>query len=155
MSNIFVSSGQSIQAAIDGASDGDTITVAAGTYKETVDSHKTVPRPGFNFRVARSGLRTIQITITGRRASSAGNVVVDGFKITGAPIDDFYQGAVLISGANDIIKNSVIDGTGIDPNTINHASFGITSFPGASNMHITGNKITGYDYGVYEGVGAT
>src|SRR5882724_11252700 len=106
MSNIFVSSGQSIQAAINAASAGDIITVAAGTYNETVNVNKAVTLQGFNFGVAGSGVRTIESTITGGVKISADNVVVDGFKITGAPIHDTssLQGAVLISGANATIE---------------------------------------------------
>ncbi|HJX68767.1 MAG TPA: hypothetical protein VJ406_00900, partial [Dehalococcoidia bacterium] len=80
-----------IQAAINAASDGDTIMVAAGLYKENVNINKSLTLKGFQAGVDarnRSGPETIiePAEGTGIRVITAANrvVVIDGLTVRNA-----------------------------------------------------------------------
>ena len=142
-----------IQDAIDAGTtlDNDTIVLRPTTFSDPVNVTKTLAILGANHGVAGDDTlnRGAESIITGGVTLTAADVTLDGVKVTGAPIDDFYSVAVLVVGADDTIKNSVIDGTAINPLTIPYQSVGVGTFPSESNAHITHNLITGYDNGVY------
>ena len=60
-----------IKAAIDAASAGDTIRIAAGTYSEHVDVNKDVTLEGANHGIAGNGARGAETVITGGMKISA------------------------------------------------------------------------------------
>lgn len=76
---------QTIQAAVDDASAGDTITVKSGTYNETVTINKALTLK------AESG-----VTLKGDFTVSADNVTIDGFTI------DDSGTAVFVIASNDV-----------------------------------------------------
>ncbi|MFB0500638.1 MAG: PGF-pre-PGF domain-containing protein [Candidatus Hadarchaeaceae archaeon] len=101
----------SIQAAIDNASPGDTIEVAAGTYNEQVVINKQLTLNGANADVnAVTGTRGSESIIDGVTSTaitiSADNVIVDGFTLDGGiTLDDLANS---ISGGT--ISNNIITG---------------------------------------------
>ncbi len=109
-SNIIVGTGgfATIQAAVNAASDGDTIEVGAGTYAESLAINKgvTLQGAGRDF-----------VTIIGTHTITANNVVIDGFTLDAntanfavITIDD---AAGIISGgtiSDNKIFNSNLDG---------------------------------------------
>ena len=65
-----VANGQSIQAAIVEAADGDTIEVEAGTYTENLTIDKAVTILGANAGIAGTGARDSETIIRARRRSA-------------------------------------------------------------------------------------
>lgn len=105
---ILVEPGDSIQAAIDAAVDGDVVSVAAGTYHEDIDLRgKAISLVG-----AAAGHSVIDGTGTGpvvRIASGEGtDTVVDSFTITGGIAD--RGGGVYVAGASPVLLRNVIVG---------------------------------------------
>ena len=93
---LYVSPGCSIQCAVDAASSGDTINVAAGTYNENVDIDKSLTLEAGSKPIIDGGATGNCITI------SADGVTVDGFELTNG-----YNG--IIGETDDsVIKNNVI-----------------------------------------------
>ena len=66
-----VTNGQSIQAVIAGASDGDTIAVDAGVYAENLTIDKAVTILGANHGIAGTGARESETIIMGTTRPSA------------------------------------------------------------------------------------
>ena len=73
-----------ITAAINAASAGDIIRVAAGTYSEHVDVNKDVTLEGANHGIAGNGARGAETVITGGVKISATGASVDGVTISGS-----------------------------------------------------------------------
>jgi hypothetical protein len=128
----------SIQAAIDDALTeiGHILTVAAGTYTETVTVSKPVIIRGANAGVSACGTRSAESIIqNGAFIITSDGVTIDGFELTGT-------GAQIRAGVSvlsDIyILNNHIHATNAQP--IQHG-LGFGGGIGSSNWTISGNKI--------------
>jgi hypothetical protein len=96
-----------IQEAIDAASDGDLIMLAAGNYVGNVNLNKAVTIEGANAGVAGAGTRGAESVIQGTINVSAG-AVVDGVRILNATNNATYYEGIRVTGTNDFtVKNSV------------------------------------------------
>jgi hypothetical protein len=112
-STYVVGDGMSIQAAVDAASDGDTVHVIAGTYSETVTvdtANLTLEGPNAG-TAADSSNRGDEATIEGQVVLSADGVVLDGFDVSPPPAGSNQEGeAVRISSSPDdvVVRNNVV-----------------------------------------------
>jgi Ca2+-binding RTX toxin-like protein len=138
-----------LQEAINAASAGDTIIVAAGwTSTETVTVDKQLTIRGANAGLAGNGLRpAAESTLTGGLHIVANGVVIDGLKIVdGANMTELA--GVLVQADNVEIRNNVIirnDGTPAPD-----AARGILTASGdATGLEITGNLVSGWHTGTF------
>ena len=96
--------GPTIQAAINGATAGDTINVAAGVYQENLNVTKALTLNGANAGIAGAGVRgaETEILTNGNQNSivaiNAANVTLNGFMLEGN--DPAVVGIPLASGAD-------------------------------------------------------
>jgi hypothetical protein len=109
-----------IQAAINAASDGDTILVAPGTYSGFVDVTKAVTIEGVdNVGIpGTSQARGAESVLTGGVRVSVDGVTIDGVTIAGTYDSQGLDGTdidngLLIKTNNVTIQNSILDGTGL------------------------------------------
>lgn len=125
--HLNVTAGQSIQAAIDAALVGDTVSVGPGTYAESL-----VLRSGINVK----GAHASSVTLTpgpgtGVSASNCDGTEFSGFTLrpaAGIPLGDT---GISLSGGSPLIKNNVITG---------FSARGIAIFLGTSAI-VCGNRI--------------
>ncbi|WP_420349549.1 right-handed parallel beta-helix repeat-containing protein [Pelagibius sp.] len=156
-----VTDGQSIQAAIDAASDGDTIVVRPGTYAETLDIDKQVTLLGVQSGIdpngdSRTGAET---TITGGilLRDGADGTTIDGFTLQegNGNLQGQKAGIFLASGAADItLQNNILTRSGaVDDDGFRGM---LTTFNGANTgLTITQNSFTGWHSGVFINPGST
>jgi len=97
---IYVNPDESIQAAIDNASDGDTIIVRDGTYTENVDVNKRLTI------MSENGSSTTKVIAADSNDSvfevTADHVSISGFTITGG-----NYGIYVFGNANEIYNNTI------------------------------------------------
>jgi parallel beta-helix repeat protein len=98
-----------IQAAINAASDGDTINIAAGAYTETVTVNKQVTLLGANHDIDPDGStdRGGESVIVGQVTITADGVTVNGFKLTSRYIAAGYNSALNVDISYNILENVV------------------------------------------------
>jgi len=97
-----------IQAAVNAASNGDTIYVYPGTYTENVAVNKQVAIRS----IAGAANTTVDANGTGSGFDiSAGNVVIDGFTIINAKATDQYYCGIFVDGVRgvEIVRNVIHD----------------------------------------------
>ena len=133
-----------IQAAIDAASNGDTIILSAGTFEEDVVVNKAVIIEGANVGVSGSGARGAETIVDGQfDIQAVGAVVVDGLEFLNndpARSDSIY----VRSGADATITNSLFMSTVDGGNTGGIHDVAIfTEVLGAGSLTVTDNLITG------------
>ncbi|SCY94936.1 NosD domain-containing protein [Microvirga guangxiensis] len=144
----------SIQDAVDLASDGDIVMVGAGRYSETVTVDKDVTIQGFNAGVAghdRVSLGMGQETvITGGIHVLKDGVTLDGLGIAAGSIGGEIAG-VFVQAANVTITNSVLTGDyGSSAPTR-----GIVTDASAKGLTISDNAMAGWATGAYLNPGTT
>jgi len=147
---LYVYPGQSIQAAVNTASPGDTIIVAAGTYNENITVNKSLTLKGANAGVsagANPGTRGAESIIDGGIQISASNVIINGFQINGGNVGsgDASCGIYILAnyGGHTISNNKLLGpGTSITSRGI---LFGYT----ISNTTVRNNEIYNWLSGVY------
>jgi len=113
-----VSPGDSIQDAIDGATAGDTIIFAAGTYNETITIDKPLTLQGAQVGVdarSRSGAETIIQTPVGQNRMfniNSDDVIIDGFTFEGpsgtpsVAVDIHAPSAINTQLRNNVLTNT-------------------------------------------------
>ncbi len=142
----------SIQAAIDAASPGSTVIVAAGNYTENLDfkgkAITVASASGAASTLINGGAAgSVVKFITGETAAS----VLDGFTLTNGAAT--YGGGIFISGANATISNSIITGN-LASGTITYGG-GIAisnASPTIINSVISGNQVSATGTGMGGGI---
>ena len=138
----YVEEGESIQAAMDAASEGDTIIVYNGTYYENVNINKQLTLEGVGMPIINAGWSGSAIDV------GADGCTVDGFYVTGG-----WDG-IAVESNNNLIKNNIASGTSegirlsyssynnITENTISDNDEGINLCYSNNNNNITNNIIS-------------
>ncbi|GAB5388094.1 MAG: hypothetical protein Alpg2KO_10620 [Alphaproteobacteria bacterium] len=151
MATINVSVGQSIQAAIDSATDGDTIVIAAGTFDEAINVNKSLVIRGANAGIdGVDGGRGAETILTQQATlSGTGNVILNGlmfllddpFPASPTPADTYT--AVLVSGTSGDhqIKHSVFDASPSPGSTTPSSFLSLSSAPNYRGVEIA--SVTG------------
>lgn len=133
-----------IQAAVNAATPGDTLSLEPGTFSEgAVTINKAVTIRGANHGVAVTGSRIDESKITNSKLTvTAAGVVIDGVQIDQT---DNTQDAVLLQ-APATVTNSIIKRMGV---TTGQPCRGITTSVGLAGYSITGNLFTGDSSGSF------
>lgn len=135
-----------IQSAIDAASSGDTISVAAGTYAERIIINKSLTINGANVGLSGNATRRTESVIDGGGLGTTvlitGNgVTFDGFQIQNSGIGAGDRGGINIQGVSgSIVKNNIV--------TNNFIGVGLT---GSTTNIVEDNRLTLNYFGVYVG----
>ena len=149
-----VTPGQSIQLALNGAANGDTLRIHAGVYTESLTLNKPVSLTAFGdglvTLVALAGQRVL--TITGAAVTSA--TVVSELTFTGGHVTGSGGGILVSSGAQPRLLNLIITS-----NTASVNGGGIAAQTPSSlvlvNARVTSNTATSSGGGAWTNSGAT
>lgn len=159
----YVVDGMSIQAAINAASDGDTIVAAAGTYSEDLSINKGVSIVGANEGIDGSDDRGAETIIDGEASiTTSSKVVIDGVKFLDddaytLSIGDNYVALQILANSAEghEIRNSVFlrdpatHPDGFDPNAFagsnaqpTHRAIEISNVGAGQSVTIEGNLVS-------------
>lgn len=139
-----VSSGGSVQTAINAAAAGDTVYIESGTYVGDLVVNKALTIVGHNNGVDGDDARTNESAIQGtiQVTAASGSVVLDGLEFLNTSNNSTqYIGVRIQNGADVTVQNSVFYSTGPNGNAEDRAINLDTSVSG--HISILDNYITG------------
>jgi hypothetical protein len=128
-----------IQAAIDAASNGYTVSASAGTYSESVVVDKDITLEGPNAGIAGTDVRGDEAILDGQIEIIASGATIDGFRLVGHAPGSLGNTAVEVLAGDFALTNSVLDGNG-DVAIITSS---------VSGLDVGHNLIRGYSIGLY------
>jgi parallel beta-helix repeat protein len=150
----------SLQALVNAAAAGSTVTVPACTYRETVTITKPLTLRGYGSTIDGGGVRTRWLVV------AASDVTVEGFTMQGAAAGGVQSGSLDVDGVNRFTARDLVlrggsyaalrlwfgSGHRIEGTTITDApSLGIIGWHVASTVmtgnHIAGNNTARFDAG--------
>ena len=133
--HVYPGVGTPIQDAIDGAGEGDTIYVHAGTYVENVDVWKRVTLIGID---TGSGMPIINASGTGSAITlNANGSILEGFVLKGGTrYYPYYDAGIKVISGNNLIRNN---------NVLNNLK-GIYLTSSSSNNALEGNTVHSNKY---------
>ena len=146
--NYYVGPGMAIQAAIDAASDGDVINVAAGTYNEAVTINKGVSVLGAGAATTTiDALSDVDKSTVVKIDTTSGDVKLDGFTIRNSTTEEAeITKVLLVSGSTgamvEISNNIIIGGYDSATETYTDSGFGFWSSNCESNLFFHHNNIS-------------
>ncbi len=146
--NYYVGPGMAIQAAIDAASDGDEINVAAGTYNEAVTINKGVSVLGAGAATTTiDALSDVHQSTVVKINTTSGDVKLDGFTIKNTTDEAIRVYKVVLNqgsvGAQvEISNNNIIGGYDSTTGTYTDWGFGFYSQSACSNLFFHHNNIS-------------
>ncbi|WP_373875431.1 hypothetical protein, partial [Methylobacterium trifolii] len=135
-----------IQAAINASNNGDTITIAAGNYNETVDLNKSVTLIGPQ---ASPNNGNAQANVTGGIYVTANGATINGLEISGVdprnPLGNDYPTALEVTANNVSVSNTLLQGVGIN----GAESRPLTLSGTATGFAFTNNTVRDWSEGAY------
>jgi hypothetical protein len=149
---VVVANGESIQDAVNVANAGDTITIRAGTYDETVtiDTNSiTLNGPNAGTPGDSSARSKAEATITGGVEVKKSGVTIDGLKIRNPGVQgnadpNSFSGAVGVniqsSATGVTVKNNVLTEIGTDDDDANPIA--VLASDGTSDLTVSDNLIS-------------
>ena len=96
-----------IQAAVNAASAGDTVSVGAGTYAETVNVNKPITLEGAQNGIAGEDHSGSESTVKGFNITTS-SVIIDGFSLSNAGVQLNVTSPTTLSGI--VVRNNVFSG---------------------------------------------
>ena len=118
---INVSPGESIQAAVNGASSGDTISVQSGVYRESLNISKQVILVGIGRPLLDAGAMNSAIILR-----------ADGASVSGFDIRTTRRTGIHVLSENNIIENNTISGC-LDGIRLDHSRSNFIAFNDINN----------------------